>query len=94
MNAAPRRLICLILCLALALGSRASAANPKPLPTKADIPFGPHPRQLLDVYLPPEGKGPFPVVIWYGTLWSRRRSFRRSTHFFRHNARRSLSRRA
>jgi len=24
----------------------------KPVPTKADIPFGPHPHQLLDIYYP------------------------------------------
>ena len=66
MAATPHRLVLLTLCLVLALESMAFAANPKPVPTKADIPFGPHPHQLLDLYLPPEGKGPFPVVIWYG----------------------------
>jgi acetyl esterase/lipase len=65
-----RRLIPPILCLVLALESMAFAANPKPVPTKADISFGPHPHQLLDLYLPPQGKGPFPVVIWYGALWT------------------------
>ncbi len=24
---------------------------------------------MLDVYLPPEGNGPFPVVVWYGGIW-------------------------
>ena len=45
-------------------------AGPKPVPTKADISYGPHPHQLLDVYLPAEGAGPFPVLIWYGGLWA------------------------
>jgi len=32
-------------------------------------PVWPHPNQLLDLYLPPKGDGPFPVVIWFGGLW-------------------------
>jgi len=62
--AAGRRLVLLMLCLALALQSTTWAG--KPVPTKTDIPFGPHPHQLLDLYLPPKGEGPFPVVIWFG----------------------------
>ena len=45
------------------------AAADKPTPTKANVAYGPHLHQLLDVYVPPQGKGPFPVVIWYGGLW-------------------------
>jgi acetyl esterase/lipase len=47
------------------------AAKPpaKPAPTKADVPFGPDPHQRLDVYLPREGDGPFPVLLWFGGLW-------------------------
>ena len=56
----------LILCLCLTLGSALPAADPEP--THAAISYGPHPHQLLDVYLPP-GEGPFPVLIWYGRLW-------------------------
>ena len=51
----------------LAVTSIAGAAE-KVKPTKADVPYGPHPHQLLDIYVP-EGPGPFPVVIWYGGLW-------------------------
>ena len=72
----PRRLILSALCLILALGSTVLSADPKPIqakakpvPTKADIPYGPHPHQLLDLYLPPKGDGPFPVVLWFGGLW-------------------------
>jgi len=57
------------LSLCLAFGS-AGAAAPKPAPTKADLSYGPDPHQLLDLYLPPEGSGPFPVVIWFGGLWA------------------------
>ena len=46
------------------------AANPKPVPTKADVSYGPHPDQLMDIYVPPQGTGPFPVVIWYGGIWA------------------------
>ncbi|HBI44230.1 MAG TPA: lipase [Planctomycetales bacterium] len=60
------RLTPLIVCLFLALGSAGLAADPEP--THADISYGPHPHQLLDVYFP-EGAGPFPVLIWYGRLW-------------------------
>jgi acetyl esterase/lipase len=66
----PRRLTSSALCLALAIQSTAFAAAPQPVPAKADVSYGPHPHQLLDVYLPPQGKGPFPVVIWYGALWT------------------------
>jgi non-ribosomal peptide synthetase component F len=44
-------------------------AGPPPIPTKADISYGPFPHQLLDIYVPPQGAGPFPVVLWYGTIW-------------------------
>jgi acetyl esterase/lipase len=64
-----RRFTPLIFCVVAALAGVSLAANPKPVPTKADIAFGAHPHQLLDVYLPPKGDGPFPVVIWFGGLW-------------------------
>ena len=56
----------LIVGLFLALRPTAWAADPKP--THAEISYGTHPHQLLDVYVP-EGDGPFPVLIWYGRLW-------------------------
>ena len=42
----------------------------KVAPTRADVSYGPKPHQLLNVYVPPQGKGPFPVVLWFGGLWS------------------------
>ncbi len=46
------------------------AAPAKPVPTRADVAYGPSPHQVLDVYVPPGGKGPFPVVLWFGGLWA------------------------
>lgn len=64
--------ILLLLALGLAASPQATAAptpTPTPGPTHADVSYGPHPHQLLDVFLPPRGTGPFPVVINYATLW-------------------------
>jgi acetyl esterase/lipase len=44
------------------------AAEP-PKPTHADVSYGPHEHQLLDIYLPPKGDGPFPVLLWFGGIW-------------------------
>jgi acetyl esterase/lipase len=65
-TATSSRLAALIASLCLALGGAAWAADPEP--THADISYGPHPHQLLDIYLP-KGDGPFPVLIWCGRLW-------------------------
>jgi acetyl esterase/lipase len=55
--------------LILALGTfRLPAATP-PIPTRADVSYGPHPHQLMDIYMPPQGTGPCPVLLWYGGLW-------------------------
>jgi acetyl esterase/lipase len=58
----------LLVSLLLWTGDDVFAAE-KPIPTKADVAYGPHPHQRLDVYVPIHGTGPFPVVIWYGGLW-------------------------
>lgn len=42
---------------------------PSPMPTHADVSFGPHPHQLLDIYLPKKGTGPFPAILWFGGIW-------------------------
>jgi hypothetical protein len=54
---------------ALAVGTTAVDAAPKPVPTHADVSYGPSPHQLMDIHLPTTGKGPFPVLIWYGGIW-------------------------
>ena len=65
------------LALALTIGVAAlgtvaaggTLAAPDPAPTQADVPYGPSPHQLLDIYLPPNGSGPYPVVLWFGGIW-------------------------
>lgn len=62
----------IIACLAAIFGlavADAFAAPRTPEPTHADVSFGPSPHQLLDVYIPTKGKGPFPVLLWFGGLW-------------------------
>lgn len=46
-----------------------SAAPNKTNPHAADVSYGAHAHQILDVYVPDKGAGPFPVLIWYGGLW-------------------------
>jgi acetyl esterase/lipase len=65
-----RSALLLATCLVIAVASTGLFAAGKPAPNQADIPYGPHPHQVLDVYLPPNGAGPFPVVLWFGGLWA------------------------
>ena len=61
---------CAIASLALCVITPSNVlAGPKPIPTKADVSYGPHPHQLMDVFIPPTGGGPCPVVLWYGGIW-------------------------
>ncbi|MDB5306326.1 MAG: hypothetical protein JWO38_528 [Gemmataceae bacterium] len=56
--------------MALAAGTIGLAADPpKPVPTHADVSYGPSPNQLIDIYLPPNGSKPYPVVLWFGGIW-------------------------
>lgn len=63
------RTIILATLLALASGAPPLHAAPKPEPTHADVSYGSSPHQLMDIYLPKSGDGPFPVLIWYGGIW-------------------------
>lgn len=56
------------LLLGFLLASRLHADS-KPVPVAADVAFGPHPHQLVDIYVPATGSGPFPVLVWYGGIW-------------------------
>jgi len=50
------------------LANPAFPPSSKPVPTKADIPYG-SPHQPIDLCLPPHGTSPFPVVTWFNNLW-------------------------
>ena len=48
-------------------------SSPAIRPVHANVAYGTHPHQLLDVYLPPPGAGPSPVLLWFGGLWKPRK---------------------
>ena len=50
-------------------GNNVARGGAKPVPTHADVAYGPSSHQRIDIYLPPKGRGPFPVVLWYGGIW-------------------------
>ena len=52
-----------------AVDAPSKTAPPKPVPTHADVSYGVSPHQLMDIYLPTNGGGPFPVLIWFGGIW-------------------------
>lgn len=52
-----------------ALGASPILAAPPLGPTHADVSYGPSPHQIMDVYLPTNGGGPFPALIWFGGIW-------------------------
>lgn len=56
-------------CSPLALLNRLGPRDPGALRTARDIPYGPHPRQRMDIYAP-GAVGPFPtLVFFYGGGW-------------------------
>lgn len=64
-----RSLSLALLAAFIALLSTSILAAPnKPVPTAADISYGPHAHQILDIHVPATS-GPFPVIIWYGGIW-------------------------
>ena len=55
-----------------------------PAPSHADVSFGPHPHQLLDVYTPTNRSGPFPVLVWFGGIWQPAKHAPDVNRFFPH----------
>ncbi len=53
----------------LGRAGKSPPAQAKPAPNHADVSYGLHPHQRLDIYLPPTGSGPYPVVLWFGGIW-------------------------
>src|SRR3989442_4572748 len=47
----------------------AKPAPPETVPTHANVSFGPHAHQLIDIYMPKSGDAPFPAVLWFGGIW-------------------------
>jgi acetyl esterase/lipase len=70
------------LLAAFALTSVHAAEPPKP--TYADVPYGAHEHQLIDIHLPPKGDGPFPVLMWYGGIWKASKHAMDVNRFFPH----------
>jgi acetyl esterase/lipase len=60
-----------IICSGVVLTGAGALAGPapSPTPTHANVSYGPHTNQLMDIYLPPPGAGPSPVLLWFGNLW-------------------------
>ncbi|QJW93997.1 alpha/beta hydrolase family protein [Frigoriglobus tundricola] len=59
----------LVVGVVAALSGSAPLTAAAPTPTHADVAYGPHEHQRLDIYLPPKGDGPYPVLVWYGGIW-------------------------
>lgn len=71
------------LLLAACLVATLALAAPPP-PTHADVSYGPHPHQLIDIHIPPQGKAPFPVLLWFGGLWKESKHAPDVNRFFPH----------
>jgi acetyl esterase/lipase len=57
----------------------------EPKPTYADVAYGSHAHQRIDIYLPPQGEGPFPVILWFGGIWKPGRHPARLDYFGKAN---------
>jgi hypothetical protein len=55
--------------VALALMCAQALGGPPPTPTKPDVPYGAEPHQSMDIFVPPDGTGPFPAILFYGGIW-------------------------
>jgi len=45
--------------------ARGDAGANRPAPTESDLSYGDHERHRIDLYLPPDAKGPTPLVVYY-----------------------------
>lgn len=76
-------LAAIVSLVVLRSGPATLAAADKPAPIHVDVAYGPHPHQILDVYVPPAGDGPFPVLVWFGGLWAPKKGPPDVNRFFR-----------
>lgn len=70
------------ICLAMASAGASLTAAVPPVPTQANVAYGTHPHQIMDIHVPPQGNGPFPVVMWFGALWRAGKNVPDLNHFF------------
>jgi hypothetical protein len=54
---------------AFAINAPAASAAP-PVPTHADVPYGTHAHQIMDIHRPTKAAGPYPVLLWFGGIWA------------------------
>ena len=73
----------IVAAMGMLLSSVAFSAPNKPVPTAADVSYGPHTHQILDIHIPSTG-GPFPVIIWYGGIWQPAKNMPDLNHFLPH----------
>ncbi len=66
-----------------AAGTLAAGGAGTPTPAHPDVAYGPHEHQRMDIHLPPQGKGPYPVLLWYGGIWKPGRHAARPDYFAR-----------
>lgn len=59
----------LLLAITFTAGTVSHVVAADPAPTHKDVSYGPSPHQILDVYLPTQGSGPYPVLVWFGGIW-------------------------
>lgn len=65
-----RSIFAAVLLPSLGIAAEPAETTPKPAPTRADVLYGQHPRNVLDFYQAPSDK-PTPVVIYmHGGAWS------------------------
>jgi acetyl esterase/lipase len=74
----------IVFIVTAAIAAPPPAKPAPPVPTHADVSYGAHPHQLMDVFLPAKGDGPFPVLVWYGGIWEASKHAPDLNHFHPH----------
>ena len=66
-----KRLVTFLIASSLAFSQQKDEKPkpPEPVPTHANISYGPHEHQLIDIYLPKKGDAPYPAILWFGGIW-------------------------
>lgn len=72
-------------CLSLAAVLLVAAPPQKPVPAATDVAYGASPHQVMDIYLPPKGSSPSPVLVWFGGIWKPSKNAPDPGRFLRQN---------